>query len=61
MTEIERILRKPAVGLGIAITIGLALGSGALGDLLPFGRKAPAPAPAKPTGQTIPVAGSEEG
>lgn len=62
MTEVERLLRKPAVGLGVAITIGLALGSGALSDLLPFGKPKPPPAPATPApaGQVIPVAGSED-
>lgn len=47
MDPLRLLTRNPAVGLGIAITIGLALGTGALSDLLPFGRpSAPAPTPA---------------
>lgn len=48
---LKRLTTNPAIGLGVAITIGLALGSGALRDLLPFGRSAPAPAPTPPAGQ----------
>lgn len=42
----RRLAINPAIGLGVAVTIGLALGTGMLSGLLPFGRSTPAPAPA---------------
>lgn len=41
----RRLNVNPAIGLGVAVTIGLALGTGALDGLLPFGRSASAPTP----------------
>lgn len=44
----RRLTINPAIGLGVAVTVGLALGTGMLSDLLPFGRPTPTPAPAAP-------------
>lgn len=60
MSELGRLLARPEVRLGIAITVGLALGSGALDGLLPFGRPDPAPAPAEPAGSRPAPAPTED-
>jgi hypothetical protein len=52
----RRVAVNPAVGLGVAIVAGLALGTGILGDLLPFGRPGPTPPPAPATTAGGPVA-----
>lgn len=53
MNALTRNLKlNPAIGLGVAVTIGLALGTGALTDLLPFGR------PAAPVQPETPASGS---
>lgn len=50
----RRLAINPAIGLGVAVTIGLALGTGMLADLLPFGRSTPAPgAAANPGGGPV--------
>jgi hypothetical protein len=54
-SPLNQLTRSPAIGLGVAITIGLALGTGALTDLLPFGRP-PAPPTVAPVGPPTPTA-----
>lgn len=46
MDLVKQLEQKPEIGLGIAIAVGLALGTGALGALIPIGRRPPAPPPA---------------
>lgn len=60
MDPIRLLTRNPAVGLGVSISIGLALGTGALGNLLPslsgLISRPPAPEPAAPAVAGGPVA-----